>query len=177
MKNKSSSLQLCPIVDTLFDSHFHPHLIKESLVISDYHYSQIGGHTPKKRNRNTVLQEFRDTPERRSRQERFFASEQGRWLFQELEKEPEDREVDPCAINGSVSGNDALGEVYQWSHSRRSYIIQELGEWITQKRWCEDYSSEQVKEWIEYERAHRGSVGKRMIIDSRPFLIQYRPLY
>lgn len=160
LKNKANSLQLCPVTDTLFDTHFHPRLVQESLVISDYHYSQIGGHTPKKRNRNSAIQEFRDTAERRARQERFFASEKGRWLLQELERDPVDSELDTCPTMDSLNGRMELGEVYQCSHSDRNRILQKMGEWITQKRWCEEYSSELVNEWIKLEQAHRGSVGK-----------------
>ena len=52
LKSRVSSLHLCPDTATLFLSSFHPTCVQESLDIHEYHYSQIGGHTPKKRRLN-----------------------------------------------------------------------------------------------------------------------------
>lgn len=149
LKNKASLLKLCPAIDTLFPSDFHPQLIQESLIISDYHYSQIGGHTPKKRSHAQEIP-YQETAGRRSRREHFFSSETGRELLRELEKDPRDGELDTCGLSAALRGPVHFGgETYQCDHSVRSKALAYLQDWMEKQEWNREYSVLDTSRWME----------------------------
>ena len=145
LKTRGDLLHFCPHMDTLFTSSFHPLCIQESLQISEYHYSQIGGHTPKKRGRTE--DRFTMSEERRRRENAWWESPNGRELISLILRGGTDVRI-------ALRRTDGNGIA---SHSRWG-IIARMKHFIQAEGWKADYPESLTEKWIVDEKSRRSSV-------------------
>lgn len=130
LKSRVSSLHLCPDTATLFLSSFHPTCVQESLDIHEYHYSQIGGHTPKKRRLN--------------KEEAFLKSERGARISALVS------ELDDSAVLMN-EGWSAPSAVWKCGHSDETAAVCAITRMIADGSLARTYPLSATQRWVKDE--------------------------
>ena len=145
LKTKASSLQLCPRCDTLFMSSFSPQLVQEQVNIREYHYSQIGGHTPKKRKKPQSCQ-YEHSEYLKQKETHFFESIRGEHILAIMERNENQGGFDMLG-NSQVVVEEA-DPVHHTVHSSRSSLLFSISHFVLYKEWMWRYSNEKTIQWI-----------------------------
>ena len=137
LKSRASALRLCPDLCTLFQASFHPVCVQESLDIREYHYSQIGGHTPKKR---------RGAAREKDLEDAFCRSDRGARIC---------RRAGELADGVVVmsEGWDAPTAVWQCAHSAATLAVSELHRALEDGSLARVYSAGATRRWVEEGRS------------------------
>ena len=137
LKSRASALRLCPDLCTLFQASFHPVCVQESLDIREYHYSQIGGHTPKKR---------RGAAREKDLEDAFCRSDRGARIC---------RRAGELADGVVVmsEGWDAPTAVWQCAHSAATLAVSELHRALEDGSLVRVYSAGATRRWVEEGRS------------------------
>lgn len=130
LKSRVSSLHLCPDTATLFLSSFHPTCVQESLDIHEYHYSQIGGHTPKKRKLN--------------KEDAFLKSERGARISALVS------ELNDSAILMN-EGWSAPSAVWKCGHSDETVAVCAITRMIADGSLARTYPASDTQRWVKDE--------------------------
>ena len=137
LKSRASALRLCPDLCTLFQASFRPVCVQESLDIREYHYSQIGGHTPKKR---------RGAAREKDLEDAFCRSDRGARIC---------RRAGELADGVVVmsEGWDAPTAVWQCAHSAATLAVSELHRALEDGSLARVYSAGATRRWVEEGRS------------------------
>ena len=137
LKSRASALRLCPDLCTLFQASFRPVCVQESLDIREYHYSQIGGHTPKKR---------RGAAREKDLEDAFCRSDRGARIC---------RRAGELADGVVVmsEGWDAPTAVWQCAHSAATLAVSELHRALEDGSLVRVYSAGATRRWVEEGRS------------------------
>ena len=145
LKTRGDLLRFCPHMDTLFTSGFHPECVKESLHISEFHYSQIGGHTPKKRSR--TVNHYVMSDERKRRENSWWESAQG-------------KELTSLLLRGTIDVSLAMRKAEGSGEEKEN----RWGVWLRMKsfiegeKWKEAYPESLTGTWLLDEKSIHRSV-------------------
>lgn len=161
LKTKASSLQLCPRCDTLFLSSFSPQLVQEQVNIKEYHYSQIGGHTPKKRKKPQSCQ-YEHSEYLKQKETHFFESVRGEHILGIMERNENQGGFDMLG-NSQVIVEEA-DPVHQSIHSSRCSLLLSIGRFVSEKEWIWKYSNEKTIQWINEVSSHQPSFNQQQSI-------------
>ena len=145
LKTRGDLLRFCPHMDTLFTSGFHPECVKESLHISEFHYSQIGGHTPKKRGR--TVNHYVMSDERKRRENAWWESTQGKELTSLILRGTIDV---PLALRKAEGSGE--GKENRWG------VWLRMKSFIEGEKWKEDYPESLTGTWLLDEKSIHQSV-------------------
>lgn len=137
LKSRASALRLCPDLCTLFQASFRPVCVQESLDIREYHYSQIGGHTPKKR---------RGAAREKDLEDAFCRSDRGARICRRA------GELADSAVVMS-EGWDAPTAVWQCEHSAATLAVSELHRALEDGSLARVYSAGATRRWVEEGRS------------------------
>ena len=137
LKSRASALRLCPDLCTLFQASFRPVCVQESLDIREYHYSQIGGHTPKKR---------RGAAREKDLEDAFCRSDRGARIC---------RRAGELADGVVVmsEGWDAPTAVWTCQHSAATLAVTELRRMLADGSLARVYSAGATRRWVEEGRS------------------------
>ena len=137
LKSRASALRLCPDLCTLFQASFRPVCVQESLDIREYHYYQIGGHTPKKR---------RGAAREKDLEDAFCRSDRGARIC---------RRAGELADGVVVmsEGWDAPTAVWQCAHSAATLAVTELRRVLEDGSLARVYSAGATRRWVEEGRS------------------------
>ena len=137
LKSRASALRLCPDLCTLFQASFRPVCVQESLDIREYHYSQIGGHTPKKR---------RGAAREKDLEDAFCRSDRGARICRRAGELAD-------GIVVMSEGWDAPTAVWQCAHSAATLAVSELHRALEDGSLVRVYSAGATRRWVEEGRS------------------------